>query len=411
MKSIPYFTVRFLSLCLTIVISLSSTYGQANEKDYLKMEYAKQMVFIPGDESISPYFISERPVTNKEYILYLVWLQSVFSQNQPEVLYNALPGFKGKTEPGETFLPFIDSASFHLYLRNSESFVSEYIFNHYYLNSAVVGINWEQANNYCQWLSDRYNEYALSDHKYIYITTDVIDEYNFTTESFIMGMYEGINRNYHNFEENESLVGFQYVNNIMRPSFHLATRYELQTANKYWELVDCLCASSKVPEFLKIFYEYYLPEKRDFIYSVTYGDEEAFWIDSDLILDPDYILNEIDPSEKITEWCLDSYEEVEAHSIQGIYRKFGSKIINYLNPVIDQNLEDYISTDSIGKMPYIIIGENDKQEFEVVSRPANYKSLQKIATPYIFDHQTGTVVNSKGDIFTCFRFAVNAVKK
>jgi hypothetical protein len=61
-------------------------------------------------------------------------------------------------------------------------------------------------------------------------------------------------------------------------------------------------------------------------------------------------------------------------------------------------------------MPYLIIGENNNGEIEMVKGPLAPGNIDKKAIPYIFDFNTQTVVNRDGDRFTCFRYAVNAIK-
>ncbi|MHC1704137.1 MAG: hypothetical protein AB9846_09545 [Tenuifilaceae bacterium] len=256
--------------------------AQPKEKEFHKMEYTKWLVFIPGNESTAPFYISTKPITNKEYILYLVWNARIY-YSYPEVYMNALPGLNEKVRQYENFSPFSDSVSFKYYLENAESFVASYMFNPDYLNYPLIGISWEQANKFCHWLSDRYNEYSLIKKKHLMIDLIQRDEHSFSTESFIFGQYEGlVGKPLQIFGDKKTAKGFDYVNYYLRPSFHLATRNELKecckmelptvTKNLY-HVFDKY--STDGSEFLKPFYENYLPEEKGIIYvnPDPYGSE------------------------------------------------------------------------------------------------------------------------------------------
>lgn len=399
------FLTFFIAVALYLIQS-GTLEAQPKKNEFFAMDYNKSMAFIAGDESAAPFYISDRPVTNKEYILYLMWTNMVFGGSYPETLFEVLPGFNASAKPDENYNPFSDSASFRYYLDHSESYVSEYIFNPYYLNSAVIGISWEQANNYCRWLSDRYNEYSLITKKFLILDFNQQDESNFTTESYILRQYEGLVRNDPVFFTKKAGNGFKSLDYLLRPSFHLATRYELQTAYKQFSLVDCFCESTKDLEFLKPWFNTILPESKGYIYFDDSNESENFfWLHSDSIKE------DIKLPEKISEWCLDSYTEKEEKSIPAVYRNLGYEIVKFLDPMNEANYDFYPQKDRFGKMPFIITGETKEREFEMIKGAINLKDTRKTFTPYIFDHKTGTVVNRNGDVFTCFRAAVNAIRK
>jgi hypothetical protein len=379
--------------------------AQPKSKEYYGMDYSKSMVFIPGNELVAPFFISDNPVTNKEYILYLIWTSQTYNVYYPEVLFDALPGFNSSVKPDGNFSPFSDSASFNYYLNHSESYVSEYIFNPNYLNSAVIGISWEQANKYSHWLSDRYNEFSLINMKYLVFSLDQLAENNFQTESFILRQYEGVVRNQITFFMKKPENGFNSVDNLLRPSFHMATRYELQTATKQFKLVDCFCASTRDPEFLKPWNDFYLPEKKGYIYFNSPDNYVPLGLSSG------NTKSEIKLPDKISEWCFDSYIENEEKSIPDIYRSFGYDLVKFLDPSDEANRDFYPQKDRFGTVPFIITGENKEREFEMIKAPVNMKSAKKANPSYIFDHKTNTVLKRDGDIYTCFRVAVNAILK
>jgi hypothetical protein len=72
---------------------------------------------------------------------------------------------------------------------------------------------------------------------------------------------------------------------------------------------------------------------------------------------------------------------------------------------------DFFRKDKFGKMQYIITGENKNKEIEILKAPETTNESFKKDSFFIYNNAKKTVVNSKGDIFTCFRVAVNAIKK
>jgi hypothetical protein len=394
---------------MLVMIQFQSTMAQPKQLDYLGMEYTKWIIFVPGNDSVAPYYISSKPVTNKEYILYLAWTAKVYGLDYSEVLLKALPGVDFSVWNSEYNNPFADSLSFRYYLEHSQSYVSEYIFNPIYLNSAVIGITWEQANKYCHWLSDRYNEYCLIKKKYLMIDPSQHDENNFTTESFIFLQYEGVwgKTGYDEFFSQSDKKGFDFVKYLLRPSFHLATQYELLNSCKDINLVNCFCSESKGSEFLSVFYKYYLREHKGYIYVDPEPEEK---VNKSFYLVSNFSFKTIELPKKISEWCLDSYLTPGKKSVREIYNSYGYESLNFVNMTSSENQNLFPQKDSLGQMQLIITGENNKREIEMVKGPVSPKNIDNTITPFIFDHNTQTVVNRNGDRFTTFRYSVNAIK-
>jgi hypothetical protein len=403
--------IPFLGYFLFCTMTINA---QAKQKEFYPMNYTKWTIFIPGNDLTAPFYVSAKPVTNKEYILFLVWTSRVFSDDYPELLYDVLPGYNSKLQQKEGFNPFSDAASFQFYLKNSDSYVADYIFNPAYLQYPVIGVNWEQANKFCYWLSDRYNEYSLIKKKFLSLDLSQKNDNNFTTESFIYLQYVGIVDKYSFYEffpENPK-KGFDFIQYLMRPSFHVASRNELQicakmslptATNNLYQLVRDY--STEGSEFLEIFYQYFLPEDKGYIYISNPDKNDATFLASKK---PS---GKMKLPEKFSEWCLDSYLPVEEKNIQEVYYKYGYEKVEFLNPTVQANVEKTPQKDQLGKMPFLILGENNAKEFEIVKVPDKEKTTIDKSKTFIYDNKKGEVVNGNGDIFTCFRYAVNAIKK
>ncbi len=405
MKSNSFSAKQILPV-LMILLFPAMLSAQSGAEKYYKMDYAKNMLFVPAGSNSEPVYISSQPVTNKMYILYLAWLQAVYA-NYPEVLINALPGFDVTAPRDPNFMPFADSVSFRFYLSHSESYVSDYIFNPSDLNSAVIGITWEQANKFCHWLSDRYNEYALIKNKYLYFDGEQRDERNFSTEAYIFRQYEGFVKKDNPAFTAEEITGFGNFGYCLRPSFHLPTKLELQSALKSHKLIDCLCSEPRSPEFLEPFYKFYLRERKGYIYvdPEPFGENKTYYVVSH------FDIKYIQQPEKIKEWLFDAPGAPENRSVVDVYRSYGFDTLS----VIATNGKDqgYVvpQKDSLGLVNLIITGEGSGSKFVVVRAPENKSIAPRHESHYTYDHMTGKVTDSKGDVFTCFRYAVNALKK
>ena len=101
----------------------------------------------PRRMQVSSFFIGEAEITNADYRSYVTWLKFVFPPSDPSYknIYNgALPD----TLVWNNKLSRNDYAE--TYFRSPE-------FDYY----PVVGVSWQQASRYCDWLTDRANESEL----------------------------------------------------------------------------------------------------------------------------------------------------------------------------------------------------------------------------------------------------------
>ena len=95
--------------------------------------------------TVSSFYMDETEVSNIDYREYLYWLDRVFGESYPEVFLEALP----------------DTAVWREELSYNEPYVQNYFRHPSYQDYPVVGVNWLQSNDYCQWRTDRVNEMIL----------------------------------------------------------------------------------------------------------------------------------------------------------------------------------------------------------------------------------------------------------
>ena len=164
--------------------------------------------------TVSSFYMDETEVSNIDYLEYLYWLQRVFGESYPEVWTNALP----------------DTLVWREELAFNEPFVETYFRHPAYNDYPVVGVDWLQANDYCQWRTDRVNEMILVEKGVLNINPEQKDEDNFNTEAYLVGQYQGdVRRNLKDLRTGgERPVRFE--DGILLPTYRLPTEAEWEYA-------------------------------------------------------------------------------------------------------------------------------------------------------------------------------------
>ncbi|MDC3032112.1 SUMF1/EgtB/PvdO family nonheme iron enzyme, partial [Bacteroidota bacterium] len=131
---------------------------------------------VPRRVTVSSFYLDETEVSNTDYLEYLYWLKRVYGQSYPEVYTKALP----------------DTLVWRDKLGYNEPYVTQYLRHPAYRNYPVVGVSWSQANNYCNWRTDRVNERILINEGILKEDIEQVDDNTFNTEAYLAGQYEGI---------------------------------------------------------------------------------------------------------------------------------------------------------------------------------------------------------------------------
>ncbi|HFX17634.1 MAG TPA: gliding motility lipoprotein GldJ [Flavobacteriales bacterium] len=103
---------------------------------------------IPNQQHVRSFYMDETEVTNLMYLEYLDWLKKVFPADDPK--YRNI--YKGA-------LP--DTMVWRIPLGFNDDLVNNYLRHPAYALYPVVGVNWIQAVQYCNWRTDRVNETLL----------------------------------------------------------------------------------------------------------------------------------------------------------------------------------------------------------------------------------------------------------
>jgi len=104
----------------------------------------------PVKQQVRSFYLDEAEVTNREYVLYLQYLEKVFppSDDTYRKIYQAA-------------LP--DTLVWRNTLGFNELLTENYLRHPAYADYPVVGVSWNQASEYCKWRTDRVNEKILID--------------------------------------------------------------------------------------------------------------------------------------------------------------------------------------------------------------------------------------------------------
>ncbi len=164
--------------------------------------------------SVSSFYMDETEIENVSYREYTYWMNRTYFTDYPELVVAARP----------------DETVWRSALAYNEPFVKYYFsanaWNHY----PVVGVNWYQAMDFCEWRSDRMNEGLL-----IYLigskpNVNQSGEDVFTTKGYINSQYEGASKT-RDLEPNGSHVRpVNYGDGLFQPDFRLPTEAEWEYA-------------------------------------------------------------------------------------------------------------------------------------------------------------------------------------
>ncbi|OOQ58603.1 SUMF1/EgtB/PvdO family nonheme iron enzyme [Mucilaginibacter pedocola] len=100
--------------------------------------------------TVPSFYMDETEVSNQDWLDYLHWINITFP-NDGELYYNALP----------------DTLVWRKPLSYNEPYVENYMRHPAFQDYPVVGVSWDQAQDYCVWRTDRTNENILRENNYM----------------------------------------------------------------------------------------------------------------------------------------------------------------------------------------------------------------------------------------------------
>ena len=112
--------------------------GSADQDVTFDYNNVRRRVTVPS------FYMDETEVANQDWLDYLHWISVTYPQDH-ELYYNALP----------------DTLVWRKPLSYNEPYVDNYLRHPAYQDYPVVGVSWDQVQDYCSWRTDRTNENIL----------------------------------------------------------------------------------------------------------------------------------------------------------------------------------------------------------------------------------------------------------
>ncbi|MCB9224188.1 MAG: SUMF1/EgtB/PvdO family nonheme iron enzyme [Crocinitomicaceae bacterium] len=126
---------------------------------------------IPRRVTVSSFYMDQFEVTNFNWLEYMYWTRRTYEEF-PMIYHNCLP----------------DTNSWRSPLAFNEPYVEYYLRHPAYQNYPVVGVSWNQANEFCKWRTDRVNEFILIREGVLTWNPDQSGE-PFTTDAYLANQY------------------------------------------------------------------------------------------------------------------------------------------------------------------------------------------------------------------------------
>jgi gliding motility-associated lipoprotein GldJ len=147
-------------------------HGGTYTKGRVQDDVMKDWNNAPTRMQVRSFYMDETEVTNLMYIEYLDWLKRVFV-DQPEIYSTALP----------------DTLVWRNQLGYFDDMVNNYLRHPAFRTHPVVGVSWQQANNFAKWRTNRVNELILEEKGWIAkgarTSDDIRGITNFDTETYL----------------------------------------------------------------------------------------------------------------------------------------------------------------------------------------------------------------------------------
>lgn len=321
-----------IELLIIIITILSNTlFGQnkiSNDNDFVAVQ----------DTTIDSYvYISIKPITNREYLTYLVWLNYA-CKNLTQPFINAFPTLDYNNLTFEEKSKLIDYKTRVIELINlMDKNIADYMFNTKYIDYPILSLSDMQYDNFCKWLTDRYNENMAIIKGDLSFDPNQFGDECFSTESYLCGLYTGLVKRKYQTKPHPEEYKIKWSDQLFVPRFRMPTTYELSKVHTESQLKDY-----KYFDFIKRWIQFNIRVDENGL-TLQMGGLDPFLknykVDREIAL----------PT--IKQYNADSSETMDENYLTELHFHFDSKNI-------DINTVSKSKEDSLGHLPYTIIGED-----------------------------------------------------
>ncbi len=167
----------------------------------------------PRRVTVASFYMDETEVSNQDYREFVHWTTRIYPGNLAKI---------------NSTLP--DTTKWRSELAYNEPYVENYFRHPAYSDYPVVGVTWEQADQYCAWRTDRVNEQILIKRGILQHDNAQAGQNVYTSNTYLAGLYAGAEGDKPKQNPDGTTARVRWEDGIMLPSYRLPTEAEWEYA-------------------------------------------------------------------------------------------------------------------------------------------------------------------------------------